>query len=300
MKQRLHVLALLVVVLVALAGCGARSSDTSNSAKQEGYAGAPAPASPPMYDAVAEESRAAGDASFTSAEQKLIRNADISLDVENIDGALEEVRRIVKAVGGFAAESSISGGTGDNRRAWLTLRVPAAKLDVVLEDIEGLGKRTNLHTGDQDVTLHYVDLEARIRNAQRQEERLLDILGKADTVEDILRVEQELARVRGQLESMTAEFRYLSDRVDYGTISVSLRETPKASPTISSSGLKGVWQRGVTGLVNSVNGMLIGLGNLLVLILTALPYLLLLAAVGIPLLVVLRKLRANRPRTPDA
>lgn len=154
--------------------------------------------------------------------------------------------------------------------------------------------------GDQDVTLHYVDLEARIRNAERQEERLLEILGKAETVEDILRVEQELARVRGQLEAMTAEFRYLSDQVDFSTISVSLKETPTASPTITASGLRGVWQRGVAGLVNSVNAMLTGLGSGLVFLFTALPYFLLLAGVGVPTAIVARKFWLKKLRKPEA
>jgi len=293
----LRTVALLTVLLAILAGCGSGTqTNESMPDKGAGFDQA-APAAPP--EMVREQSRVLADGSLANVEQKLIRTAEIALDVENIDNALAEVRRIASIAGGHAAGLSISGIDGE-RSAWLTLRVPVTKLDQVLADIEVVGKRTSLHMGDQDVTLHYVDLEARIRNAERQEERLLEILGKAETVEDILRVEQELARVRGQLETMTAEFRYLSDQVDFSTISVSLKETPTASPTITASGLRGVWQRGVAGLVNSVNAMLTGLGSGLVFLFTALPYFLLLAGVSVPTAIVVRKFWVKKLRKPEA
>jgi TolA-binding protein len=297
--KRLHLFALLLVLLLVLAGCGASRTDQAKSAEP----GSDNSAGAPSYDAIAPEEPLPGpgkpDGSYGEAKQKLIRTAEIVLDVENIEVVLGDIRQLARVAGGFIAESSISGQL-ENRRAWLTLRVPAAKLEQVLSDIEVTGKRIELRTGDQDVTLQYVDLEARIRNAERQEERLLEILEKAETVEDILRVEQELSRIRGQLESMTAEFRYLSDRVDYATISVTLRETATASPTITGSGLKGVWQRGVAGLVNSINSMLTGLGSFLVFFLTAIPYFVFLTVIAIPGIFILRKLFNNRPRTPDA
>ncbi|MCL4464280.1 MAG: DUF4349 domain-containing protein [Firmicutes bacterium] len=292
----LRAVALLAVGLLVLAGCGLRTqTDESSPGKGSGFN--QAPAAPP--EMVREQSLDLADGSFTSVEQKLIRTAEIAFDVKNIDDALAEIRRVTKIAGGYSAELNISGADGE-RFAWLTLRLPAAKLDQVLAELEVVGKRTNLRVGDQDVTLQYVDLEARIRNAERQEERLLEILGKAEKVEDILRVEQELARVRGLLETMTAEFRYLRDQVELSTISVSLKETPTASPTITGSGLRGVWQRGLAGLIDSVNAMLAGLGNGLVFLFTAFPYLLLFAGVGVPAALVARKFWVKKLRKTDA
>ncbi|MBS4007091.1 MAG: DUF4349 domain-containing protein [Clostridium sp.] len=289
-------LAVVAVVFLLFVGCGLRTQ-TEESSPDKGGGITSAPASPP--EITLEQSVRFADNSFASAEQKLIRTAEIALDVENIDDALAKIRLAATMADGYAAELSISGADGE-RFAWLTLRVPVAKLDRVLTEIELVGKRTNLRMGDQDVTLQYVDLEARIRNAERQEGRLLEILARAETVEDILRVEQELARVRGQLETMTAEFRYLSDQVDFSTISVSLKETPTASPTITGSGLRGVWQRGLAGLIDSVNAMLVGLGNGLVFLFTAAPYLLLLAGVGVPTAFAARRFWVKKLRKTDA
>jgi hypothetical protein len=281
--------------MLVLAGCGSRMQ-TEESSPDKGAGNISAPASP---ERAQEEYLFLTDGSFADRVQKLIRTAEIALDVENIDDALAETRRAAMMAGGHASELNISGADGA-RFAWLTLRVPAAKLDQVLAEIEVVGKRTSLRMSDQDVTLQYVDLEARIRNAERQEARLLAILDSAKTVEDILRVEQELSRVRGQLEAMTAEFRYLRDQVDLSTISVSLKETPTASPTITASGLRGVWQRGMAGLINSVNALLTGLGNALVSLFAAFPYLLLLAGVGIPVAMAARKIWAKKLRKPEA
>lgn len=292
----LRTVAFLAVVLLVLAGCGSQTQ-TEESSQDKGAGIISAPASPPERSL--EQPRPLADGSFASAEQKLIRTAEIALDVENIDDALAEARRAASVAGGYASQLNISGADGE-RFAWLTLRVPVIKLDQVLAEIEVVGKRTSLRIGDQDVTLQYVDLEARIRNAERQEARLLEILGSAKTVEEILRVEQELARVRGQLESLTAEFRYLSDQVDFSTISVSLKETPTASPSITASGLRGVWQRGLAGLINSVNAMLTGLGNGLVFLFAAFPYLLLLAGVAVPTVIVARKILVKKSRKTDA
>jgi hypothetical protein len=127
----------------------------------------------------------------------------------------------------------------------------------------------------------------------------LSVLDKADTVEDILRVEKELERVRGELESLTGEFRYLRDQVDYSTIQVYLRETPTASPVITGSGLRGVWQRGVEGLVNTVNVMFTGIGNMLVYLITILPFLAVLLLIIVPVIILINRLAKKGPRTPE-
>jgi predicted small lipoprotein YifL len=179
MRRAVYVF-LVVVLLLAVAGCGSKQNASSPpSAPQEdraiseelGNKGvAPAPGMPPYGD-----DGSTGD----SGPQRVIRNADLSLDVENMDAALDELDRAVRQAGGFVANSSVS-GRGENRSAMLTIRVPEARLDSFLEQGKDLGKVNYVDISSDDVTLRYIDLEARIHNLERQEERLLSILDKAE------------------------------------------------------------------------------------------------------------------------
>ncbi len=90
------------------------------------------------------------------------------------------------------------------------MRIPADQLFAVLEELRSLGNVKRDTLDSDDVTMRYIDLEARNRNLQRQEERLLDVLDRAETIEDVLQVEKELARVRGDVEAYTAEFRFVT------------------------------------------------------------------------------------------
>jgi hypothetical protein len=237
----------------------------------------------------------------TQGEQRLIRNADLTLEVPALAAVLTSLEQLARQSGGMVTNSSFS-GLERQRTASVTVRLPEAAFDGFLLEAEKLGKVVARQTYTSDVTRQYIDLEARIGNLQRQEQRLLSILEQAKTIKEILDIEKELERVRGQLESMTGEFRYLRDQVGFSTVNVYLAETPAASPVITGVGLKGVWQRGLLGLTATINSLLAGLGNALVFVFTALPYLLIMAAVGVPAAVLLRRLyrrEKHAAATPD-
>jgi hypothetical protein len=110
----------------------------------------------------------------------------------------------------------------------LTLRVPADKLDGALDTIRTLGRIIHEQVTTEDVTEEYVDLDARLRNLKKAEERLLDHLGKAILIDSTLKVEQELTRVREQIERFEGRFRFLGHRVRYSTIQSVISQKPKA------------------------------------------------------------------------
>ena len=243
----------------------------------------------------------------SQGQQRLIRNALLNLEVPDLMPALASLEQLAKQAGGMLTDSSFS-GLEQQRSASVTARIPEAAFDKFLLEAKKIGKVITRHINTSDVTRQYIDLDARINNLRRQEQRLLAILDKAKTVQEILDIEKELERVRGQLESLTGEFRYLRDQVEYATVNIHLTESPKASPVITGAGLRGVWQRGLLGLTASINGLLASLGDALVFLLTSLPYLLIVAIIVVPLSLLARRrllqrtktdLQAPMPEVPD-
>jgi chromosome segregation ATPase len=110
-----------------------------------------------------------------------------------------------------------------------TLRVPSSQLDATMAEVRKLGRVESEQQGSEEVTQQVVDLEARLANARNTEERLADILRRSTgKITDVLAVEKEMDRVRGEIERMQAERKGLGDRIDFATLEVHVNEEYKA------------------------------------------------------------------------
>lgn len=167
-----------------------------------------------------------GDA---GALRRVVRTGHVHLEVEAFDDSARRLLTIAEEAGGFVAESSFSQGA-DTPRGTFTLRVPAARFADVMRQVEALGTVQRRQVSGQDVTEEYVDLEARIRNLERQEARLLSFMERATKIPDLMAIESEVARVRGEIERLTGRVRFLANRVDLATIQAEVAQKPKAQP----------------------------------------------------------------------
>ena len=135
--------------------------------------------------------------------------------VKSLDATERAVLDLIKFHGGFLAESNLAAQTGTQRNATWRVRVPVDRFDLFVSAVGKLGEVRTNHVGSQDVTEEFADLEARIRNKQEEEKRLLKQLADSTgKLEDILSVERELSRVRGEVEQMQGRLRFLADRAD--------------------------------------------------------------------------------------
>jgi hypothetical protein len=140
------------------------------------------------------------------------------------------------------------------------LRVPSDQLDAALAELKKLGRVEQESQGGEEVTEQYVDLTARLTNAKNTEQRLIEVLReRTGKVADILAVEQEIARVRGEIERMTAERKSLEGRVSLATINLQLHEEYKAqievAPPSTAIRLHNAMVEGYRGVVDSVVGL---------------------------------------------
>ena len=170
----------------------------------------------------------------------IIRTAQLTLITKEFDKARANVEAILKRHRGYVGELKVGGSAGSGRTLNATLRVPADQLDASLTELKTLGRVESESQSGQDVTSQYVDLQARLGNARNTEQRLTDLLRqRTGKLSDVLEVEQEVDRVRGEIEQMEAERKTMSNQVSFATLNATITEDYKAQlqvvpPSIST------------------------------------------------------------------
>ncbi len=162
---------------------------------------------------------------FDPATRLIVRTGQASIEVDSLEPAMAELRRIVQRAGGFVADASVQSGRNQLRQATLELKVPSARFDELTEGLQPIGRLEFVNVGAEDVSEEFVDLTARVANGRRLEDRLVELLRtRTGKLQDVLSVERELARVREEIERMEGRLRYLKASAQLSTLSVSLHE----------------------------------------------------------------------------
>lgn len=213
-------------------------------------------------------------------ERIVIYTARISLETPDIDGTLSKIRSSAERYGGYIAGSSRS-TYGMQATAEITIRVPKDVFHRAVQEIESYGKILDESMTSEDVTEEYIDLKARLSSLEKEEERLHEILDLAGTVEEILAIERELARVRGEIESLQGRIKYLEQSVALSVITVRLVEPP---PPFTPPGIN--WGE---ILETALHGFFAVLRGLIILIVSLLP----LAIIGIPAYLLYKRRRKH-------
>jgi len=158
-------------------------------------------------------------------QRKIIYNADVDLVVDDFKGVPGKVQTLVKKHGGFVAGSSVRGSEGEPRTGTWTLRIPSANYDAFVAGSEALGQVRSVTTDTREVTSEYVDLESRIKNLKTEEARLNKHLQESTgKLDDILKVEREISRVRGEIERHQGRLNVLKDLTSLSTVTLTIEE----------------------------------------------------------------------------
>ena len=224
---------------------------------------------------------------ITVENRMIIYNGYISLETDDIDGTLNRIRSLAEGYNGYIAGTSRS-MIGNQAVADITIRIPQNKFHSVINDIETYGKILDERTTSDDVTEQYIDLKARLKNLERLEESLTDLLNRTATVEEILKVEQELARIRGDIDSLQGQLNYLERNVTMSMIKVTLREPP---PPFTPPGMD--W--GET-FETAIRGLFAVISGLIILIIAVLP---LIVIIGIPAYYLQRRKRIKNQKKSE-
>lgn len=247
----------------------------------------------------------APDPAMKPDARKIIYNASINLVVDDLSGMPTKVSDLTKKHGGFIAGSSIHGSEGEPRYAQWTLRVPSAKYDAFVGSAQGLGQLRQITSETQEVTAEYVDLEARIRNLKAQEARLKEHLSTSTKdLKDILAVEREMSRVRGEVERLEGRLNVLKDLTSLSTVTLTVEEIKNfVPPPTEQPGYTTRLARTWGGSVDNVGGFFtslsLGAVGLAPWLVVAVPLLLIITVVGRRVLRRLARLNA-KPITATA
>jgi hypothetical protein len=159
----------------------------------------------------------------------IVRTAALALTTREFDMARARLDDILKRHHGYVGELNVATPLGNGSTFTATLRVPADQLEATLADLKGLGRVESESQNGQEVTAQYVDLEARLSNARNTEERLTNLLRqRTGKLSDVLAVETEIDRVRGEIEQMEAERKNLANQVTFATITATVSEDYQA------------------------------------------------------------------------
>jgi len=169
-------------------------------------------------------------------QRKVIFNATIALRVDDLDEAFNQLSHFVEQTGGYISSSQSQGNAGSARSSEWTMRIPGSQFSGFTKSVAGLGEVVTNSMTSQEVTAEFHDLAARIRNKQHEEQRLQQYLDKSTAkLEDILKVEHEITRVRGEVESMQGRLRVLGDLTSLSTVTVRMSEVVDFVPPVLAS-----------------------------------------------------------------
>lgn len=296
------------VLLLSVTGCGGSGSGSKNEFYDEAPAAAASEAMDVAMPQEAMEMETGGgdyDAGTVSSEnkidplvqngRKLIRTVRLEMQTKEFDTLMEGLRTKIQDMGGYIENSAIWGNRYDSygtRSSEYTVRIPADRLDEFIDAASGLGNVTYKSESVEDVTLQYVDVESRQTALETEQERLLDLMEKAENLEDLLTIENRLSEVRYELENFGSQKRLLDNQIDYSTVYLTISEVER----IVEVGEKTFFQEIADRFGNNLYNVGSGLREFVIVVIGGLPVLAVWAAVIAVFVLVIRKLFYGKKR----
>lgn len=224
----------------------------------------------------------------TSPDRKIIRNADISLETKEFDVSIEKLQSLVTELGGYISQANVSvyNSYYQLHSANYTIRIPADKFDQFLAYREDVGSILSTNVWTDDVTDSYYDMEARLESLETKRTRLLELLEKAETMENIIALESELSNTIYEIESITGSLNRLDDRIAFSTINVYIDEVRETTEPVALP--KTLGERISQQFQNTINGLTDFGENFIVWIVGASPVLLILAVAAVLVVVIVK------------
>lgn len=304
-----------------LAGCGSAGSAAADMAVAEAvsyntssasYASEPMAAGGAFYDGYMEaesvaydskgmdpaampEEGSGGISNGLPQGRKLIKTVELEMETKEFERMMSELETQVQELGGYIENLETYNGSSysgyrTSRWANLTIRIPKEALNGFLQNMSEIGNVVRRSDNVEDVTLSYVDMESHRDMLKAEQARLLEFMEQAETIEDMIALEERLSNVRYSLESMESRLRTIDNQVDYSTVYLNLSEVKELTPVEEKTDL----QRITEGFADSLKDIGNGIKESAIWFVIHIPYLVIWAAVITGLILILKKYRKKR------
>lgn len=247
-------------------------------------------------EAVSEEGAAdIFDTAAVKNDQKLIYTIRMEVETTEYETLLADIRAKIDTLGGYTESSEISGDADrHNRSASLTIRIPAENRNELTETVKTEASVTYSSESAEDVTLEYVDTQSRIDALRTEQKTLMELLEKAEDIDTVLAIQNQLTQVRYELQSYESRLKVMENQVTYSTFYLNIYEVQRVTVPEES----GFFTRLQERFVNSLNVLGEGFQNFLLFVLGNFPLLLTAVAVIAVIALVVRKIVRKKKKTP--
>lgn len=207
------ILILMAVMLIVISGCSKKSSSSYETSGAM-------PTADVSYSSSEQQKNEGNDQSTQNnipQNKKIIQNFQVNIEVDDVKNAVKDIGMKSNELGGYTETEEIM-EYGSNA----VIRIPAQKADLFIDYIERNFEVKNKNKSIEDVTDIYVDNDARLKNLRAEESQVLEIMKKANTVEEILKVQSELYRIREEIEILDSRKNNWDRQVEYSTVRLNI------------------------------------------------------------------------------
>lgn len=294
-KRVLLFMVSLLVFVILISGCSASKSIESEIAPSSLPRGVDSGVS--VNDTVRESKSSNEYLSIGVEPEKVITTVSVSMQTKEFMNTTEKLNSLISKYKGYVENSNISYNNYINstglKYSNYTIRIPKEGLTQFVDELKDIGNIISENTSKTDITKQYRDTKSRLKVLETKEERILTLLKKAEKMEDIIALENQLSNIIYEKENLTANIMDMDDKVDYSTVYVTLEEVAKLT---SGETVKTPFFTKLTNAIkNSMYYFARDIGNFIIGLVYFLPYALI---IGVMVYVVLKLLKFKRNRFP--
>ena len=221
---------------------------------------------------------------------KLIRRVNVGMNTDRYNDLIALVREKTSALGGYIENSDEYSNSDSRRNMYMLIRIPKDRLDEFLDSALTAGVVTSRSENVEDVTLTYSDLEARLKTLRTEQEKLFELMEKAEDVESIIAIESRLSEISYEIESNASRLRIYDNRISYSTVELRINEVSYAGVDEKA----GLGERIIAGIEENLVDMTAFIGSLLFGLVINLPSIALLAAIAALIVLIVKRIKKRR------